>query len=139
MRKALLNLFFILLFGLVFSSLLGFGMYMAEKRELANTAASERYSVIEISGSLVMDNGSASLPGTPGAQAPYPHMLKLGKRVYLLDFTDEPAIERFAEERADSYLKVSGVKRIEVSEAPDGTKTEWVVIKVLKIKAFNPR
>lgn len=136
MRNTLLNLLGILVFGLLFSALLGFGMHMAEKRELANTAASERYSVIEITGSLEMDSGAAGIPGTT---APYPHKLKFGRKVYLLDFTDEPAIKDFAEERADSYLKISGVKRIETSEAPDGTKTDWVVIKVLKIKAFKPR
>lgn len=132
MRKTLLNLLGILAFGLVFSTVIGTGMYMAEKRERANTASSEQYSIIVITGSLEIDQSTSNT-------LPYKHRLKLGRKVYLLDFSGEPAIREFTESRADSYLKVSGVKRNLSREAPDGTIENWDVIRVLEVKAFKPR
>lgn len=137
MKTSIKNLLGVIFLGLLLSGLFALSMYANQEREQTHTRSSSQYSMISVSGRLVVD---APKIGIPGTVPPFRHRLvKDGKKTYLLDFSGEPNLQKFAEDNSGTYITISGIKRSVRSEAPDGTAKDWEVISVIEVKAVKSR
>ena len=135
-KRIMLNLLGILLIGLILSGLGMLAQQADMKREQELTAKSIRYEIVARSGYVVLDQ-SGKTPGNSIST----YRLKQGLKpaILILDFTNEPGIEKYALEHQSAYVRIDGIMRSEEITTDYGATVSVEVIEVLKLRRYQKK